>query len=158
MGNPMTPEQRDALKFQVLRALDGAGIGRLNWGYKTGIKINDRLSVDIHPLMKEATVIVADPFEDDFGQIATFTFDELFPELEWKDDPGMGFVTRIGGIFARFDNGTSFSITAEGTLFFNHAHQVVKMQLGDVDLAKETAQFIADQLAKAGRARKEAGS
>ena len=152
----MTPEERNDLLFQVQRALDGAGIGRLNFYNESinNIPLGDGLYVQINPFSQDAEVIQNDPFEPGFDNGTTFTFAELFPELEWEDYPQGERSVAFIGYWAAF----KIFWDAPSTLRIQNDGQRVELDFHTQDIAKETAQMIADQLAKADRARKEAGS
>lgn len=155
-------EQRAALLHQVQYALDGAGIGRKE--IKHAHQHYGERWVQLgkyrprHFRFKGLSLDVMEQYFDEppkdlpvWDFEPTFTFAELFPELEWESH---GEVSE-----SKVDEYVRFVIPDDEPymLVINDSVAMVALPLGTPDLAKETAQFIADQLAKADRARKEAG-
>lgn len=148
----MTPDERNALLFQVQLALDGAGIGRLNFYSESvnNIPLGDGLYVQINPFSQDAEVIQNDPFEPGFDNGTTFTFDELFPPLVWEDYPKCEWSIAFIGYWEAF----KIFWDAPSTLRIQNDGQRVELGFHTQDLAKEAAQSLADILAKADRARR----
>jgi hypothetical protein len=146
----MTPDERNALLFDVQRALDGAGIGResLSHGIDPAISLDE--GTHLHIFVDSVNVYVSDPFENNFGTVATFTFDELFPPLVWEDYPKCEWSVAFIGYWEAFK---IFS-DAPSTLRIQNDGQRVELDFHTPDLAKEAAQSLADILAKADRARR----
>lgn len=140
----MTPDERNNLLFQVQRALDLAGIGRANvHTYAGGLLANGHVAVprmnnDIEVQYRD--ISIAEP-------IATFTFDELFPPLnwyEWQD----GIATEVDKVsFALYD-------PTLGRLTIERKAMDITIDFHTQDLAKEAAQSLADIMAKADRSRR----
>jgi hypothetical protein len=140
----MTPTERAALLLKVQRALDAAGIGRENydsdWNYSLEIG-NDMTAyqlADGNTLVRKGKSI---PVE----KIATFTYDKLFPELEWGRCAHGAQGVRVGTIH--------FGISGDDPecLRVSDPHYTVFIPLGTPERAKRAAQSIADLLAEAGR-------
>jgi hypothetical protein len=93
----------------------------------------------------EAEVIQNDPFERDYADMTTFTFAELFPELEWGRCAHGAQGVRVGTIH--------FGILGDDPecLRVSDPHYTVFIPLGTPERAKRAAQSIADLLAEAGR-------
>jgi hypothetical protein len=137
-------QERAALLLKVQRALDAAGIGRdaiatddtvipIDGTDYTGRVYAGRLNV------LEAYGYGGNP------PIATFTFAELFPELEWGQPRENRYASVDGFDFQAQENGLLIvedNETMAGLLEFNFRTP---------ERAKRAAQSIADLLAEAGR-------
>jgi len=140
-------QERADLLLKVQRALDAAGIGRdaiatddtvipIDGTDYTGRVYHDRLNV------LEAYGYGGNP------PIATFTFAELFPELEWEKERRW-IAACIGDveIFNIMDS-------SPGTLWIKNdsdEEEIVSLNFRTPERAKRAAQLIADLLAEAGR-------
>lgn len=152
MSNPMTPDDRSALLFQVQRALDGAEIGRSNLKCDWIIDLSEE-----HYLFNnksEGTVDVWEhrsPEEDPFEMepIATFTEGELFPPLVWISELNWDFADTDLICFEA-------EMLPPGELYLSNWDDkkrfTLKCHTGA--LAKDAAQCLADIMAKADRARR----
>jgi hypothetical protein len=142
----MTPTERATLLLKVQRALDAAGVNRDNFGLTIcTVHLDDGYYVALCSMAMEAEVIQNDPFERDYADMTTFTFAELFPELEWGRCAHGAQGVRVGTIH--------FGILGDDPecLRVSDPHYTVFIPLGTPERAKRAAQSIADLLAEAGR-------
>jgi hypothetical protein len=151
----MTPTERAALLLKVQRALDAKKIGRDTWRW--GEVFNDETHFAIIPSVfgmghySEKIVQVCAHAKDDEDEdardieIATFTFAELFPELEWGRCAHGAQGVRVGTIH--------FGILGDDPecLRVSDPHYTVFIPLGTPERAKRAAQMLADLLAETGR-------
>ncbi len=150
MGNTMTPTERAALKLKVQRALDAAGVNRDNFGLTTcTVHLDDGYYVALCSMAMEAEVIQNDPFARDYTDATTFTFAELFPELEWADN-------NYNGNFEAHTPDESYTFelrNQEGIYWLDISQGWSEMSFNfrTPERAKRAAQSIADLLAEAGR-------
>jgi hypothetical protein len=146
----MTPTERATLLLKVQRALDAAGIGRDSLRHDL-MPINLNWKTFVNFFSDHVDVVVNDPFESDFGAIATFTFAELFPELEWEDGTLRGYGDSIQSAAIP---GYALRIYGGGLLELQNSFdssQELSLLFRTPERAKRAAQSIADLLAEAGR-------
>ena len=148
----MTPTERAALLLKVQRALDKAGVNRDNFGLTIcTVHLDDGYYVALCVMAMEAEVIQNDPFERDYADMTTFTFTELFPELEWEDGTLRGYGDSIQSAAIP---GYALRIYGGGLLELQNSFdssQELSLLFRTPERAKRAAQSIADLLAEAGR-------
>lgn len=144
----MNEQEKSDLKLKVLRALDAAGIGRKEAmeALFTTMPFDDSRHLEItRGKVEVQDGVYNDKEYDVFAKtIATFTFDELFPELEWEKNVSTLDAEAYGFNF-------SLPLGESGYLTVEQDWSQVGLPFRTPELAKETAQMVADQLAKAGR-------
>jgi hypothetical protein len=138
-------QERATLLLKVQRALDAKGIGResLRNGWCKTLDIGDGLTFCQDSDAPSALRVSLSAFP--YTHIATFTFAELFPELEWGRCAHGAQGVRVGTIH--------FGILGDDSecLMVSDPHCTVFIPLGTPKRAKRAAQLFADLLAEAGR-------
>jgi hypothetical protein len=138
----MTPTERATLLLKVQRALDAAGVNRDNFGLTTcTVHLDDGYYVALCSMAMEAEVIQNDPFERDYADMTTFTFDEIFPPLAWEEEAFSYFHAHVGDVYFTIC-GAALKISKLSSVY---------LPLGTPERAKRAAQLFADLLAEAGR-------
>ena len=145
--NNLETQERATLLLKVQRALDAAGVGResLSHGVDPGISLDEDSHLHIFP--GSVNVYVSDPFENNFGTVATFTFAELFPELEWDNAQYKDCADIEGFVFEIPHHPTEVIMS----IWDEERDQAIELNFRTPERAKRAAQSIADLLAEAGR-------
>jgi hypothetical protein len=144
----MTPTERAALLLKVQRALDKAGVNRDNFGLTIcTVHLDDGYYVALCVMAMEAEVIQNDPFERDYADMTTFTFAELFPELEWDNAQYKDCADIEGFVFEIPHHPTEVIMS----IWDEERDQAIELNFRTPERAKRAAQSIADLLAEAGR-------
>jgi hypothetical protein len=145
-------QERATLLLKVQRALDKARVNRDNFGLTIcTVHLDDGYYVALCSMAMEAEVIQNDPFERDYADMTTFTFAELFPELEWEK--GENFMR---GEYEKSPFGEDSCALIQANRpsvmeFFDEENGKVEWDFRTPERAKRAAQSIADLLAEAGR-------
>jgi hypothetical protein len=151
----MTPTERAALLLKVQRALDAKGYGRR----QVADALFETMPFDdlSHLEIIKGKVEVQDGVHNDkeydvFAKtLATFTFAELFPELEWEEGTLKGYGDSIQSAAIP---GYALRIYGGGLLELQNSFdssQELSLLFRTPERAKRAAQSIADLLAEAGR-------